>query len=107
MDLEDFKRTLSLDVPPAGLGQHLLSLWYDAKDDWDKAHTTIQDINDTTAAWIHAYLHRKEGDLDNADYWYHRAGRKRPSASLQTNGNRLQAHCYMASSILRCNLGAL
>jgi hypothetical protein len=58
-------------------------LWFDAKDDWEKAHTLIQDIEDITAAWIHAYLHRKEGDPGNADYWYRRAEKKRPVISIQ------------------------
>ena len=50
---------------------------------WQKAHELIQDIEDKSAAWIHAYLHRKEGDIWNADYWYNRAGKKRPSLTLQ------------------------
>ena len=83
MDFEEFKQTLSLPVPPAGMKQHLLSLWYDANGDWNNAHAIIQDINDEVAAWIHAYLHRKEGDLGNADYWYRRAGKARPSMSLK------------------------
>lgn len=58
-------------------------MWYDGKNEWEKAHTTIQDIEDKTAAWIHAYLHRKEGDIGNADYWYNRSGRKRPDLSLK------------------------
>jgi len=83
MNFEEFRKTLSASEPPGKISAHLLSLWYDAKGDWEKSHTIIQEINDTTAAWIHAYLHRKEGDIGNADYWYHRAGRKRPSTTLQ------------------------
>jgi hypothetical protein len=78
MTVAEFKESLSQEtVPP--VPDHLKALWYDAKGDWEKAHTIIQDIEDKTAAWIHAYLHRKEGDIWNADYWYNLAGRKRPA----------------------------
>ena len=81
MTFEEFKNSLQSPAPPA-VSTYLEALWYDGKDDWEKAHTIIQDINDQTAAWIHAYLHRKEGDIGNADYWYARAGKKRPAFSL-------------------------
>ena len=83
MTFDDFQTSLSSGQPPTSLSAYLKSLWYDGKGDWEKAHTIIQDIEDTTAAWIHAYLHRKEGDIGNADYWYRRAGRKRPAVSLE------------------------
>ena len=83
MNFEEFRQTLSSSKPPDNLSGYLESLWYDAKKDWEKAHNVIQDIEDKTASWIHAYLHRKEGDIGNADYWYHRAGRKRPAISLE------------------------
>jgi len=82
MNFDEFRQTVSSSEPPGKISIYLLSLWYDAKDDWEKAHTIIQDMNDTTAAWIHAYLHRKEGDIGNADYWYHRANKKRPAITL-------------------------
>jgi hypothetical protein len=82
MELTLFKQTLSADNPPANISIYAQALWYDAKGDWDKAHQLIQDVPDKNAAWIHAYLHRKEGDIWNADYWYNHAGRKRPSVSL-------------------------
>ena len=59
------------------------ALWHDAKGDRDKAHNIIQDVPDKTASWIHAYLHLKEGDIWNADYWYNKAGRERPAFSLE------------------------
>jgi hypothetical protein len=62
---------------------YLESLWYDGKGDWEKSHNTIQYVENKNAAWIHAYLHRKEGDTGNADYWYNKAGKKRPSVSLE------------------------
>jgi hypothetical protein len=83
LDLSTFKASLSAPAPPQEALVYLQSLWHEAKGDWDRAHVLIQDLPDKDAAWIHAYLHRKEGDTWNADYWYSRAGRKRPDASLQ------------------------
>ena len=83
MTFEEFTKTLSASTPPGNLSAYLQSLWYDEKGNWNKAHETIQDIEDKTAAWTHAYLHRKEGDIGNADYWYRRAGKIRPAISLQ------------------------
>ncbi|EJF09552.1 hypothetical protein [Pontibacter sp. BAB1700] len=83
MNLHTFKASLSAPAPPSEVSVYLQALWYEAKGDWDKAHVLIQDLPDKTAAWIHAYLHRKEGDTWNADYWYSRAGRKKPNTSLQ------------------------
>jgi hypothetical protein len=82
MNFEQFRQSLSSAEPPENLSAYLLSLWYDGRGDWERSHTIIQEINDGTAAWIHAYLHRKEGDIGNADYWYHRASKKRPAATL-------------------------
>lgn len=82
MTLHEFKQSLSEDAPPQNLSIYLQALWYDAKSHWEKAHVLIQDINDENAAWIHAYLHRKEGDIGNAGYWYRRAGKNRPDFSL-------------------------
>ena len=83
MTIEQFQESLSLTSPPPTVSEHLKALWHDAKGDWQLSHNIIQDIKDAQAAWIHAYLHRKEGDIWNADYWYNRAGKKRPSVSLQ------------------------
>ncbi|BCS31050.1 hypothetical protein TBR22_A02500 [Luteitalea sp. TBR-22] len=65
----------TLQEPPAGLPQELVALWQDARDDWHGAHATVQDLETRDAAWVHAYLHRKEGDASNARYWYTRADR--------------------------------
>ena len=83
MILNEFKNTLAGNTPADNLSVYLKALWFDAKGEWEKAHTLIQDVPDKTAAWIHAYLHRKEGDVWNADYWYTKANRKRPSLSLE------------------------
>ena len=75
MTLDEFKRALSSARPPADLPQALVALWQDATGNWDAAHKVAQDIDDEDSAWIHAYLHRKEGDAGNAAYWYRRAGK--------------------------------
>jgi len=83
MTFEKFQQSLSQPSPPSAISEHLKALWYDSKGDWEQSHNIIQDIGDADAAWIHAYLHRKEGDIGNADYWYRRAGKKRPAVSLE------------------------
>ncbi|MBS1565005.1 MAG: hypothetical protein JST39_11490 [Bacteroidetes bacterium] len=82
MHFDDFKSSLSAAQPPASANAWLRSLWYDAKGDWEQAHNIIQSIEDKTAARIHAYLHRREGDEWNANYWYNKAGRRMPGYSL-------------------------
>lgn len=82
MNLSEFKESLSANEVPQHISEYLKTMWHDAKNDWHKAHTLIQDIEDSKAAWIHAYLHRKEGDISNAGYWYKKAGKQRPSVSL-------------------------
>ena len=81
MKFEEFQNSLRDSSPPHNLSGYLQSLWYDAKGDWNRSHEIIQNIEDKKAAWIHAYLHRKEGDIGNADYWYRRAGKNRPDAT--------------------------
>lgn len=83
MDILFFKESLSDNLPPKEASVYLKALWYDARGDWNKAHTLIQDVPDRNASWIHAYLHRKEGDIGNADYWYSRADKKRFSGTLE------------------------
>ncbi|HHZ82694.1 MAG TPA: hypothetical protein EYN60_01520 [Nitrospirales bacterium] len=82
MTFDLFKATLVDDAPPAEIDPVLRALWLEARGDWDGAHKIIQDSSDRSAAWVHAYLHRKEGDLTNAAYWYSRAGRDVSSFSL-------------------------
>jgi hypothetical protein len=73
--LSELKSSLAKSAPPQGVAAPLRALWWAAKGDWDKAHHLVQDEKDRDAAWVHAYLHRLEGDRSNADYWYRRAGR--------------------------------
>ena len=75
MTLAELKRTVSSAKPPAGIAPALAALWWAAKGDWDKAHGIVMKQESRDAAWVHAYLHRVEGDLDNAGYWYRRAHR--------------------------------
>jgi len=89
MDLLLFKETLAGTEPPHEVSVYLKALWHDAKGNWDNAHKLIQDIEDNNAAWIHAYLHRKEGDKSNADYWYNRAGKKRPMLTLENEWEQI------------------
>jgi hypothetical protein len=77
-----FKRSLGTTEPPAGLSTALAGLWWAGKDDWDKAHQLVMDDDGADCAWVHAYLHRVEGDLDNARYWYRQARREPAEGDL-------------------------
>ena len=87
MTLDEFKATLQ-STPPK-VAPLLLALWYDARGDWEKAHSLAQDVDDRSGAWVHAYLHRKEGDLGNAGYWYHRANQPVATDSLDAEWTRI------------------
>lgn len=82
MQFDEFVESIKNDAPPAGIPIYVKALWLDAKGDWDNAHGSIDSLSDKNSCWVHAYLHRKEGDIWNADYWYAKAGKKRPAASL-------------------------
>lgn len=73
MTLSEFKETIKQPDPPSHINSLLKALWYDAKGNWNSAHDLAQDVHSNEGSWVHAYLHRKEGDLGNASYWYHRA----------------------------------
>lgn len=79
MTLDAFTRSVSLSKPPAELAPSLQALWWVAKDDWERAHQIVMAHEDCDCAWVHAYLHRREGDLPNARWWYKEA--KRPVAT--------------------------
>ncbi|WP_085026479.1 hypothetical protein [Ensifer aridi] len=74
MDLQTFRDSIAKPQPPAGSSSALQALWWDAKGNWKKAHECAQEHDDTAAMRVHAYLHRKEGDQSNAEYWYRRCG---------------------------------
>lgn len=83
MNLAAFKRTLMHAVPPRAAAPALQALWWAKKGDWDKAHRVVMDEHDRDAAWVHAYLHRVEGDDGNARYWYTQARRGFTKLSLE------------------------
>lgn len=83
MTLQEFLESLSRPQPPTGLDLALSGLWWEAKGDWGRAHESAQQDEGPTGSWVHAYLHRKEGDASNAGYWYRRAGRNPSRLALQ------------------------
>jgi hypothetical protein len=84
MSPAEFKRSLDKAKPPAGVSAALAALWWAGTDDWHKAHELVMDEDSADCAWVHAYLHRLEGDLDNARYWYRQA--KKPPATGGLDG---------------------
>jgi len=80
---EAFRQSLGEQNPPASLTPLLMAMWYEGRGDWHSAHEIAQDVHSRDGSWIHAYLHRKEGDLGNAGYWYNRAGRSTPTDHLE------------------------
>ena len=90
MTLDEFHATLTAANPPDALGALLTALWHDRRGSWDRAHAIAQDVADFDGgAWVHAYLHRKEGDLGNAAYWYRRANQPVATDSLDAEWERL------------------
>jgi len=81
--MPEFRISLEKDDPPDSSTSELQAMWYEAKGNWDKAHMIVQYLPGSNAAWVHAYLHRKEPDEWNAAYWYSRAGRKMPDVSFK------------------------
>ena len=82
MSLDEFRQSLTQSKAPEELTHALAGLWWDAKGDWTRAHESAQQDEGPNRAWVHAYLHRKEGDASNAQYWYGRAGRTPSRISL-------------------------
>jgi hypothetical protein len=89
MTFEQFRATLTEDAAPRELSPALRAMWEDAKGNWGEAHSIAQEIEDQTGSWIHAYLHRKEGDLGNAGYWYRRAGQPTAHDALDEEWARI------------------
>ena len=90
MLIEAFRRTLAAEAPPGGLDLALQALWWAGKGDWDRAHGCAQEREgDPACDWVHAYLHRVEGDRANAGYWYRRAGRPVAATSLEDEWNAI------------------
>ena len=87
--IDDFRASLKLPEPPSSLSAPLAALWWDAKDDWARAHGLVDDLETPDAMAVHAYLHRKEPDLSNARYWYNRAGRPEMTVRLEAEWEAL------------------
>ena len=86
---KEFKESLALQAPPPDWAETIRAMWFDAKGDWESSHNIAQDMHDSNGSWIHAYLHRKEGDRFNAGYWYRMAGKKFPAVSLEEEQQQL------------------
>jgi hypothetical protein len=87
--MAEFKASLSGAAPAPQFGAPLAALWWAAKGGWDQAHELVQDEASADAAWVHAYLHRVEGDLGNAGYWYRQAGKPAATGSLESEWERM------------------
>jgi hypothetical protein len=81
--IEEFRASLAGGAPPPGLRAVLRALWHAGREEWDAAHEIAQSVDDAEGAWVHAHLHRREGDLGNASYWYSRAGQPRSDLPLE------------------------
>jgi hypothetical protein len=97
MTLDEFKAARSANTTPGDLPPAVLALWHDAKGDWDGAHRAVQDLDDESGAWVHAYLHRKEGDASNAAYWYRRAGQPVARGALEDEWEAIAAALLSAT----------
>ena len=89
MIFEEYLASVENEQPPSNLSETLTSLWWDKKGNWDRAHSIAQEIATNQGSAVHAYLHRREGVLWNADYWYSRAGRTRPEIPLEVEWKQL------------------
>ena len=87
--VRQFTGSITSDRPPPGLEASLIGLWWDAKGDWDQAHKCVDHLEDQRGMRVHAYLHRKEGDLGNAAYWYRQVGRNVPDLTLEAEHDLL------------------
>jgi hypothetical protein len=87
--MADFKASLSGIAPASDLNPPLAALWWAGKGNWDQAHKIVQDESDKDSAWVHAYLHRVEGDLGNAGYWYRQAGKPVATDPVETEWERM------------------
>jgi hypothetical protein len=97
MTITEFRASLKNDNPPGGINPLLQSLWFDGKGQWQVAHEIAQEIHSNDGSWIHAYLHRKEGDSGNAAYWYHMANQPYPSVALEREWEQLAEHFLIAA----------
>jgi len=97
MNASEFRDSALAGERPEGLSPALLGLWTEARGEWARAHEIVQDEGDRDSAWVHAYLHRKEGDLSNARYWYRRAGRPEARGPHEDEWNAVVAALLSAA----------
>lgn len=90
MTFEEFLASVKNPAPPP-VGDALRALWHDARGDWEAAHSVAQDVHSDAGSWVHAYLHRKEGDQSNAAYWYHCAGKPVARGPLEAEWKAIAA----------------
>jgi len=98
MNLAEFRESLQDKNPPVGLSYALQALWWDGKGNWERAHESAQQDEGTDGAWVHAYLHRKEGELANAQYWYRRAEHAAGYGDLQREWESMVGELLRSSS---------
>jgi len=98
MTLAEFKQSQSKAQPPESLSVAVTALWWAGRDDWDKAHNIVMDDDGKDCAWVHAYLHRVEGDLENARYWYRQAGKPAASGALESEWKTIASELLAAAS---------
>jgi hypothetical protein len=91
MTADQFRKSVASQTPPEDLGAPLLALWWDAKGDWTRAHGLVDELETADGMAVHAYLHRKEGAVSNADYWYARAGCRFQRPTLEAEWEALVA----------------
>jgi hypothetical protein len=97
MNLDDFCNSLTASQPPSQLTPALAGLWWDAKGDWRQAHERAQEDEGPEASWVHAYLHRKEGDQENAAYWYRQAAKPICTESFDTEWRGIVSDILMVA----------
>ena len=98
MTFQEFQESISEPSPSQNISQNLVALWHDAKGNWAKAHDIVQETSGVEGDWIHAYLHRKEGDPGNASYWYNRIGKAKPKITLQQEWEELVRYLLIKMS---------
>jgi len=97
VNFKDFQKSLNKAEPPAVWPLALQSIWWDAKGNWEASHDIAQDMHNVIGSWLHAYLHRKEGDKFNAGYWYRQAGKNFPSFSLDVELRKIVEYILVSS----------
>ena len=82
MTIREFISSLEKSEPPPEISLPLQALWYARKGDWEHSHSIAQEVPTPDGSWVHAWLHRVEGDNSNARYWYNRAGQPMPKSPV-------------------------